>query len=189
MSDIELWELIKQDDYRAFTLLFKRYWLMLYKTGVHYSNSTELAEEIVHDVFVNIWKGRGHLKIEDVKGYLKAAVRYEVIRQVKKQKKIPVSYVETLPENGDSSVANKGYENLSLNDLEHELEEQLDLLPQRCKQIFLLSRKEHLSNAEIAEQLGISKRSVENQITAALKFLRAHIKNIAVYLLAFLLLK
>ena len=182
-SDTELWNSIKDDDYRAFTSLFKRYWLLLYKTALHYIKDPEIAEEIIHDIFFNIWRSRNVLQIDDFKSYLKAGTRYEVLRRVKKIKAAPLSYLGELPENMSSPVLNKGDENIQDDELELELKRHLAALPDRCRQIFLLSRKDHLTNAEIAEQLGISKRSVENQITAALKYLRNNLENMVVVLI------
>jgi RNA polymerase sigma-70 factor (ECF subfamily) len=189
LSDTELWNSIKDDDYRAFTTLFKRYWLLLYKTALHYIKDPEIAEEIVHDLFFNIWRSRETLQIDDFKSYLKAGTRYEVFRRVKKTRATPITYFEELPEEMGSSVLNKGEENIHSHELEQELELHLASLPGRCRQIFLLSRKDNLSNTEIATQLGISKRSVENQITAALKYLRNNLKNIATVIMLLRLLK
>jgi len=108
---------------------------------------------------------------------------------VKKIRATPITYFEELPEEMGSSVLNKGDENIHSRELEQELELHLASLPDRCRQIFLLSRKDNLSNAEIATQLGISKRSVENQITAALKYLRNNLKNIAIVIMLLRLLK
>jgi RNA polymerase sigma-70 factor (family 1) len=180
LSDAELWNAIRNDNYRAFTTLFERYWLTLYKTANHYIKDPEAAEEAVHDLFVNLWKARQTLQIADFKTYLKIATRYEVLRMVKKRKAIPLSYYDELPPETDRAVTNSGYENVRNRELEYELERYLSKLPDRCREIFLLSRKDHLSNTEIAERLGISRRSVENQITAALKYLRLNFKHIAV---------
>jgi RNA polymerase sigma-70 factor (family 1) len=185
-SDAELWNAIRNDDYRAFTELFKRYWLILYKTATHYIKDNEAAEEIVHDLFVNIWKGRQTLQIEDFKSYLKLATRYEVFHQIKKRRASPLSYYEEVPENNNNTSVNSGYESIRSRELEIELEKHLVQLPDRCREIFLLSRREHLSNTEIAEKLGISKRSVENQITNALKYLRMNLKHLVVLISFFL---
>lgn len=181
-SDAELWGSIKEDDDRAFTLLFKRYWQLLYKTALHYTSDQQLAEEIVHDLFVVLWNRRRHLQIVDFRSYLKAAARYEVLRQLKK-KKAPVTFYDRLPERPELSAANNGDEHIRDLELENGLFEQLKKLPDRCREVFLLSRKDHLTNAEIALQLGISRRSVENQLTNALKFLRGNMKNLPLLLI------
>ncbi|WP_369414055.1 sigma factor-like helix-turn-helix DNA-binding protein [Desertivirga xinjiangensis] len=81
------------------------------------------------------------------------------------------------------SVENSGYDRLASIDLETQLDAYLENLPKRCREIFFMSRKQMLSNDEIAAKLGISKRSVENQITFALKHLRVSIKDISIALI------
>ncbi|HMI63274.1 MAG TPA: RNA polymerase sigma-70 factor [Puia sp.] len=181
-SDAELWKSIQADDCSAFTILFKRYWAVLYRTALHYTEDRQLAEEVVHDLFVALWKGRGHLVIDSFESYLKAGARYEILRQLKKRRSSAVRYTDALPE---GAATNEGERQIRDRELENGLREKLRQLPDRCREVFLLSRKEHLSNAEIAVQLGISKRSVENQITFALKFLRSNLKNITVLLLCY----
>src|ERR1700743_2371718 len=185
-SDDELWDSIQQDDCRAFTMLFKRYWPLLYRTALHYTEDRQLAEEIVHDLFVVLWNRRSHLQIDHFKNYPKAAARYEILRQLKKQKSSPVRYFDALPEARNPSTGNEGDRHIRDLELEKGLLEYLKQLPDRCREIFLLSRREHLTNAEIALQLGISKRSVENQITYALKFLRNNIGNMPLLILLYI---
>jgi len=180
LSDSELWELIvKNDDYRAFLVLFKRNWLALYKTAFYYVKDEAAAEEVVNDLFLNLWSRKNFLVILDLKKYFKAATRYQAFDYLQKQKGMRLVYSDHLEENGQYSI-NKAQENFMFSDLEATLNQHLKLLPARCKEIFLLSRIQQLSNHEIAEKLGISKRTVENQITHALKCIRFNLKDIAV---------
>jgi len=186
LSDAELWDSIKKDDCRAFTMLFKRYWLLLYTTALHYTKDEQLAEEVVHDLFVTLWNRRQQLQIADFRSYLKAAARYEVLHQLKKRK-AQLTFFGYLPETSEGAALNNGEEHIRHQELENGLFQQLLKLPDRCREIFLLSRKEQLTNAEIAIHLGISKRSVENQLTTALKFLRSNMKNFVLLLLEILI--
>lgn len=179
-SDAELWILILNDDYRAFTALFHRHWLRLYRTALKYIKDEEACEEVVHDLFLNIWKRKAHLNIENFDSYLKAATRYQVYAYLKVHKASPVLYREDYALEGKAFEFNSGYERMMYNDLEGELNQQMRLLPNRCQEIFVLSRIQQLSNLEIAEKLGVSKRTVENQLTHALRFIRGSIKYIAV---------
>lgn len=188
LSDPDLWKKIVDDDYRAFTMLFDRHWFILFKTAGKYIKDQGLCEEAVHDLFLNLWNRRKHLAIEDFSSYLKSSIRYQVYRILKKEKSSALSYIEEYPEELTSNDENDGDKKILYLELEKELEECLKPLPKRTSEIFLLSRKEQLSNAEIAERLGISKRSVENQVTKALKFLRSHY-NYKFILLMLLLLR
>jgi len=183
LSDEELWNLILKDDYRAFAVLFQRHWLRIYKTALNHYNDAEACEEIVQDLFLNIWNRRKYLTIRCFDSYLKAAARYQVYTYIKRIKPLRLEYQETYSETSGHYELNRGLENMLYLEMEDELHEQLKLLPERCQEIFLLSRKEYLANCDIADKLGISKRSVENQIALALKHLRSYLKHLAIILL------
>ncbi len=185
LSDAELWNLIVKDDHHAFTIMFQRHWLRLYKTTLNYIKDTEACEEIIHDLFLNIWKRKNYLTISDFDKYFKAATRYQVYNYIKKNKTVPIEYREHIPEESGSYALNIADENISYQDLEGQLSQYLKSLPERCQEIFFLSRVHQLDNNEIAEKLGISKRTVENQITRALQCIRFNIKDIVFSFLLF----
>lgn len=183
LSDADLWALIVEDNYRAFTVLFNRYWFRLYKTAQKYIKNDTACEEVVHDLFLNLWNRRQFLVINNFEHYLKASTRYQVYNYQKKLKTEHIVYRQNIDEYEARHALNNGQEKIHSAELESLLEEQLSVLPERCREIFLLSRKDHLSNNEIAERLSISKRSVENQITIALKHLRFNFKEILILVL------
>ena len=182
LSDADLWKLILADDNRAFTALFQRHWRRLYITAHKYIKDDEACEEVVHDLFLNLWKRKASLTIENFDNYLKAATRYQVYAYIKAQKISAVEYREDYKLEDTAFELNSGHNKIMYHDLELELSHEMQLLPNRCKEIFLLSRIHHLSNNEIAERLGVSKRTVENQLTNALKFIRGCMKHITVIL-------
>jgi RNA polymerase sigma-70 factor (family 1) len=182
LSDADLWSLIVADNYRAFTVLFERYWFKLYKTTQKYIKDDASCEEVVHDLFLNIWNRRHHLAINNFEQYLTASTRYQVYATQRKSKQNLIFYREDLDENEAYTEINSGQEKIQYLELEEMLNHQLDALPNRCKEIFLLSRKDQLTNAEIGERLSISKRTVENQLTIALKHLRINFKHIAIFI-------
>lgn len=172
LSDNDLWSLILKDNYRAFTVFFDRYWFKLYKTVQKYFKDESVCEEIIHDLFLNIWQRRHHLTIHNFEHYLKASARYQMYATQRKIKESLLSYREDLEENENYAEPNSGDEKIQYMELEELLNQQLEVLPNRCREIFLLSRKFQLTNTEIGEKLNISKRTVENQITIALKHLK-----------------
>ncbi|MVN92994.1 sigma-70 family RNA polymerase sigma factor [Mucilaginibacter sp. HME9299] len=182
LSDSDLWSLIIGDNYRAFCELFDRYWLRLFKTAQKYLDCEIACEEAVHDLFLNLWNRRKFLVILNVEHYLKASIRYQVFKYQKKLKTEIISYSENLENRTELVSYNQGSERLKSSELERQLESYLNALPLRCREIFLLSRRDYLSNDEIAAMLKISKRSVENQITIALKHLRFNLKEIMILL-------
>ena len=183
LSDDVLWDAILNDDSMAFAMLYDRYWLRLYKTACHYIKDTDACEEIVHDVFIIIWNKRKFLKIEHFASYLNAIVRYEVFRHMKTVKLSKLEYNENYAENLTELALNQGQVKLNELDLEYMLNEHVKKLPKRCREIFYMSKVQQLSNGEIAKKLGITKHTVENQLTFALKLLKNSIKDLSAILI------
>jgi RNA polymerase sigma-70 factor (ECF subfamily) len=187
-SDLLLWDRVRNDsDTNAFNQIFDRYWSKIFSTAFNRLRDRETCIEITNDIFVMLWTKRERLEIHSFQNYLQAATRYHVYRHVKQIKAAPFDYSDNL-----ENVAIKNYTinsdyNLQYAELERTVDYYLSQLPQRCREIFVLSRKDQLSNDEIANRLTISKRTVENQITSALKHLRVPLKNIfgLLFLLAF----
>ncbi|MDQ8004584.1 MAG: sigma-70 family RNA polymerase sigma factor [Pedobacter sp.] len=187
-SDEVLWIAVQNSDDKAFNTLYNRYWKKLYATVLHYINDAEIAERVVQDVFVVLWKRRAHLTIESFAKYIHATARYHVFKEVKAKKKTLVEYTDSYLLYDDAATQNSGELKLSYHDFQNQISSYLSPLPKRCKEIFWLSRMENLSNDEIAERFCISKRSVENQITIALKHIRSSNLDIASIALAIALI-
>lgn len=186
LSDEELWRNILADDDRSFAMFYDRYWLRMYKAALYYLRDKEAAEEVVQEVFVLIWNKRKTLDIKNFAGYLNTTTRYEVFRKMKMAKHSILEFHENYP--SPKNVAyNNGYERLSERDNTNLLDDCLKDLPKRCREIFYLSKVQQLDNNEIAQQLGISKHTVENQLTIALKHLKINFSTVAI--LGILLIK
>ncbi|WP_114778554.1 RNA polymerase sigma factor [Botryobacter ruber] len=186
-TDAALWEAIRQDDAHSFSVLFDRYWSTLFTTAFAYCKDREACSEIVHDIFLNLWQKRGQLQISSFPHYLKAATRYHTYRHMQSAKVIPLLYSEDLHAVRVESTHHSGEEEMRYTELESQLENSLENLPKRCREIFCLSRKEDLTNDEIADRLGISKRTVENQLTHALQHLRLVLKELVTCFILFAL--
>lgn len=177
-SDTELWESILRGNQAAFAYFFKKHWSAVYAAVYFHLKDREVSKEITHDIFLNIWLKRDHLEILSFSAYLKAAGRYHVIRYLKQQKVKAVEFSEEFGE----VVRNRGEEVMVCRELEERVEGYVEELPKRCKEVFLMSRREMMSNGEIAGRLGISKRTVENQITYALQYLRSMLKAMTIFM-------
>lgn len=178
-EDTELWDAVRKNNANAFTQLFDRYWSAVFTTAFSYLKDREACMEVTHDIFLNIWQKRDKLQIVSFQKYLTMSARYHVFKHIKALKAAPISYVEQMEECGYPSAAiNEGEENIRYMELQNRMDNCLKKLPARCREIFILSRKESLSNDEIARRLGISKRTVENQITTALQHLRISFKEL-----------
>jgi len=183
-SDAILLNLIKDGNLDSFNILFERYWKELFTTIFSVCPDNEVCSEIVHDIFLNLWIKREKLQIEYFKGYITASARYHVYRHLKNVKSKPLEYREDL-DYGNLVAVNDGESNIRYRELEKKVEEELEELPSRCRQIFTMSRMQQLTNDEIAARLDISKRTVENQLTYALRHLRLSIRH---FLFFFILL-
>ena len=181
-SDKILLSLMKEGDAVSFNTLFDRYWKMLYSTVFSVCADREVCSEIVHDIFLTLWLKRETLQIESFKAYILASAQYHVYRHVKKARRNSLEYLDNLEDLSSVSM-NDGELNIRYQDLEKSVERELAELPRRCKEIFTLSRREQLSNDEIATRLDISKRTVENQLTHALRHLRLSMKHFLVLFL------
>ena len=176
-TDMELWMAVKEGNTRAFDTLFARYWSAIYSTAYFYLKDHIMATEIAHDIFLNIWRKRSSYEIVSFHSYLTTAARYHVYKVLKTKKVAKLSYIadyETLP--ALAITGNEGEENFKVLALEKQLTCSLARLPARCRQIFMLSRKLGWNNTEIARKFGISKRTVENQLSAALQVFRPLLK-------------
>lgn len=182
-SDSLLLEAVYNNDLKAFNILFERHCSKVYTAVFKYAKDQDTCQEITHDIFLNIWNKRHELDIRSFKSYVITAGCYHGIRKLQNIRSSPVHYIrdyeyaeshEDLYDTGRDY--NSGEISVSLAELNGELDTLLKNLPKRCREIYLMSRKEDLSITEIAAKLNISKRTVENQLTIALKHLRVSLK-------------
>jgi RNA polymerase sigma-70 factor (ECF subfamily) len=177
-DDILLLKLIKQGDQIAFRHLFYQYADSLERFITYYIHDREKSQDLVLDIFTYIWENRQNFEIKQtLKAYLFQAARNKSFTYIR-DKKIPV-YLEEME--GMEIVQNYDSE-LELQELHHLIEEAVSLLPDKCREIFRKSREENLTNKEIAGQLHISEKTVEGQITIALKKIRIHLGDSYSYL-------
>lgn len=162
-------------DIDSFKYFFDRYYNELCNFVHIYLHDQVLAEEIVQDIFVYFWENRQKLQIStSVKAFLFSASKFKslnLLRDTKTQKKI----VEKIgkAESFHAQEQNSSY--IDTDEFRKILDSAIDQLAPKCKEIFLLSKREELSNREIAERLNISVKTVENQMTIALKKLREYL--------------
>ena len=182
LNDLELWVAIRNNDEIAFGELFDRHWAGLYKLAFSYLKDQETSKEIVHDVFLNIWNRRAELQIQSFNSFLLTAVRYQIYNRMRSAK-LTVVYTADYSKTDHVFELNSGDARIKQQELQNELNEYLVQLPKRCTKIFQMSRIEQMSNQEIAERLGISKRTVENQISLAVKHLKGCYKNLTFLIL------
>ncbi|MEO6522880.1 MAG: RNA polymerase sigma-70 factor [Mucilaginibacter sp.] len=177
LSDEELSVLLSKEVTAAFHEIFNRYWSQLYTTAYRRVRSREAAEEIVQDLFTSLWVKRKNTRIHtSLAAYLFTSVRYLVLNHVEKEA-VRKTYKDSL-QVVKTVYQNPTEETVLLNDLTRKIEEEIDLLPLKCRSVFELSRKEYKTNKEIAVMLGISEKTVENHLTKALTRLRLSLNDV-----------
>lgn len=157
----------------AFSQLYDRYWQSMTNQAFKVLKDVELSQDVVQEVFLQIWHKRAELNIGQLEPYLRKAVKYKVISTIRKAR-IPVSNLDFLDNLQVAAVQPNLVEYNELNQL---LNEAIEELPPRCREVFILSRLENLSNKSIAAQLDISVHTVENHLVKAIALLRPKLKD------------
>lgn len=170
-ADEELVRLMSEDDQNAFTAIYNRYWKRLYVVAYDRLRSKQMAEDVVQDVLTGLWQRREHTIIRSLPSYLATACRYAVLTQLAKA--APVTTVEAFPETIHAVTDHTA----QLRFLQQSMQQQLKLLPEKCRIVFEYSRNKGMSNKEIASALEISEKAVEKHITKALHHLRIQFRN------------
>lgn len=180
LPDQEILTRIGNDDQEAFNELYHRYWQSLYQIAWNVLRDQEACMEVIQDVFVWLWDHRSTLRINSLPSYLRAAVKYKVTDILRSNKVREGCFVDL--DQLDTLQLSTDDDPLELKELRGVIIQMSKKLPERARLIFELSRNEQLSNREIAHKLGISEKTVENQMTIALKKLRIVMKYHSLWL-------
>lgn len=171
LSDGILVDLIRQDDERAFSVIYKRYSVPLYIHANRFIRDREETKDILQKVFVKIWDIRGKLPTDiKLSSYLYQVVKNELINHISHSKVVD-RYLDSMSSFAVSYVSDTDHV-IREKQLQAIIEREIENLPEKMREIFQLSRTHYLSHREIAEKLGISEKTVKNQISNALKLLR-----------------
>jgi RNA polymerase sigma-70 factor (ECF subfamily) len=181
LPDSELLLKLQNSDKLAFEEIYNRYWKKLSNYALQKTKSIDIAKEITQDLFINIWERKEALKIETLEKYLFSSVKYKVIFELKKQ--INTTFIST--DIDDSSLQYHDNPNAEINELNNIVDQCLDKLPLKTKEIFIKSRREELSHKEISSIFDISEKSVEYHISQALKTLRLGLKDFLIATIVF----
>ena len=174
-EEIQLIEGLKAGEEEAFHSLFERYYLTLSAFAGKYLNDIEVARDIVQDLFVHLYEKRHTLLITaSLKSYLYQSVQNRCMNHLNSLKRRD-DHHQNIGRTGDHATELE--EQIMATELEQKIFQNINELPEQCKKIFLMNRMEGKRNGEIAASLNISKRTVETQISKALKILRDHLKD------------
>ena len=175
VSDVAYVKGLKNDDIGAFEHLFEIYGKRLYHFALGYLKSESEAEELVQEVFTKIWENRAGLRSElSFRSYI-FTIAFNIIRKSFIKKSRFKTYIESahIKEDFDINTANQ----VDYQSLMEYLKKLANKLPTRRKEVFIKSRFEGLSIKQIAEEMDISPKTVENQLTEALKFIRLNLRE------------
>ena len=176
-TDQQILQHLAQDDVRAFDFLYQKYFSKLYGAIYKRLQNRDLTEEVVQDLFISLWERRTVLAIStSIESYLFSSVKYLVIAQYKKN-----NLFEKYSNSLNQEVNNDNFteQAVAFDELNEAYQNALKLLPERCREVFLLKRS-GLSQREISEKMDISEKTVENQMTKALKVLREALSDYTV---------
>jgi len=168
-SDTELLGLLLEDNEAAFEEIYRRYFQKLHALAKRRLYDSQQTEDIIHDLFLNLWLNRQKIQIDSLPNYLMRSVKYRILDALDHHT-VKQNFLDYQLHIDQSS--NITEENILYADAMRLYQENLVVLPERCREVFLLSRA-GVSQKEIAIQLGISENTVENHIAKALRLLKS----------------
>lgn len=174
-SDKELTELLRIGDQNAYTVIYERYWESLYRSAYKRLKNKEQCQDIIQIVLSDLWRRREEVIIEDLPAYLHTAIRFQVFKQISRKPDSSTFLDEfdillTSPVQTDDDLLEK--EILGLVKL------WINALPPKRRAIFLMYAEDELSTRQIAEKLGISQKTVQNQLNTAVINLRLRLAKV-----------
>lgn len=175
-TDEELLALLGNESNAAFVEIYHRYWPGLYSAACKRVKSRELAEEMIQDLFTGLWVNRTLLQVNiSLRAYLFTAIRNQVLNHFEKEdvRKRYRARLEATATEQDHSME----DTIACNDLSLVLAKQVEKLPSKCREVYVLSRQQYITNREIAARMQISEKTVESHLTKALKILKLQIKD------------
>ena len=179
MSDGELTLLqnVKNSDKAVFKQLFHQYYPALFRFVVFRVHDEDLAEDIVQDTFLRVWNHRVNLDPKKSFFSLIAKISTNLCYDHFRYQEVRFRHKDTVPK-PEQSHYDDPQKSQELNELQDEINRIVnEHLPEKCREIFILSRMEGLVNKDIAAILDLSKRTVENQLYRALKILKKHLQD------------
>jgi len=172
-EDNNLVDLLHKDDPNAFEEIYSRYSSNMFLYAIKILNNKAVCEDIVQIIFIDLWSKKTETKITNLSTYLFRAVKYQIFNHLRNRKLSD----EDLTRLNIIDVSMNISKQMEYDELEKSIKLHVKKLPKRCRQIFILSRFQHKSNKEIAQELDISVQAVKNQISKALQSIRLKLQQ------------
>lgn len=179
-NDIQWMNRLREHDADAFTEIYNAYWEKLLAIAYNRLSDLQAAEDIVQDVFASLWHHREDAAITNAGAYLATAVKYKILDRARREKLLrqyQQLYGATVPLAAASPEASLQYKHI-----QELYQREVNNLPEKCQLIFRYSREQGMPVKKIAQELNISPKTVENQITKALHHLKDSIRSLFVSL-------
>ncbi|TAJ09773.1 RNA polymerase sigma-70 factor [Marinilabiliaceae bacterium JC017] len=177
-------EKVRAGDVSAFDQLFNEYSQKLYGFALRYLKSEVDAEEIVQELFLYIWKNRKELRKDTSLQAYFFTIAYNLIKKHFRKRAYQVKYLND-NKSAEIELDTSSYESVEYRSVLEQIDKVVEELPPRRREIFVKSRKEGLNSNEIAQELGLSRGTVDNQISEALKFIRLRLQKEHIAVLLF----
>lgn len=181
-TDKKLTAGLMNGDKAAFTEIYNRYWKKLLAIAYHHTKSKPDAEEIVQEVFLDLWSRKNNTAIESLAAYLATAVKFSIFKRLQRQRRrsdiLKLSY--------NISYSEPAEEKIYARFLDEYINGIVEKLPEKCRLVFKYSRQEGKTIPEISDEMNIARKTVEGHLTKALKTLRIQLREAGV-LFSFLL--
>jgi RNA polymerase sigma-70 factor, ECF subfamily len=176
LLDQNLWLGLKKGNQTALEMIFKTHYKPLCSYAYSFLNDKDEAEEVVQSSFISLWEKRDTISIQtSFKSYLYRMVRNACLNTIKHEK-VKKLYADQEKLTGEP-IHEAVSEGLLTTELETRILNAIQVLPEQCRLVFQLSRFEELKYQEIADQLSISVKTVENHMGKALKIMREELKD------------
>lgn len=173
-TDQELSSLLKQGDHAAFTEIYHRYWRKIFVVAHKRLGGQEEAEEIVQELFLNLWRKRESFQLTTgFQNYFAIALKFEILDVMRKwanvlkyENELSLTYTEA-----DESMLR----NADLQELKQKIQLTINALPEKCQLVFRLKHEQGYTQKQIAEEMDISEKTVEAHLAKARKKLKGNI--------------
>jgi RNA polymerase sigma-70 factor (family 1) len=165
--------LLRAGSHEAFTKIYSSYWKKLLLIAWNHTQDKLAAEDLVHEVFMSLWENKGQLNIENIEAYLVTAIKFSIFKKHRRE----LRRSELAAQNYHFTEVEAGDEKLDALFLKEYIDGLIEHLPDRCKLVFKYSRELGMQNAAIAQELNISEKAVEANITRALKIVRGGLES------------
>lgn len=174
LSDIQLAHLLAEGDRLAYTEIYDRYIFVLLNHAYNKTRNREEAKDVVHEVFTMLWSKRAELNLNiNLSGFLYTSVRNIILNQFAHQS-VQSRYIESVQHfaNNEEPITDHLIREKQLSVL---IDREISSLSPKMREVFELSRRDHLSHKEISEKLDISEQTVSKHVTNALRILRVRL--------------